>query len=144
VVFSLLLLTPGPCLAQWPDWFKFGTQGSYIHEAAHLLFAAAMLVFIREIYRAGLNQVRGFRLLVWSWAFLALWNLDAFVGHAADWTLTNPVILGSGFARKLLMYDAHTWVVYITKIDHFLLLVPAFYLFYRGLKVLVRESQERP
>ena len=37
------------------------------------------------------------------------------------------------------MYDFKTWLVYITKIDHSLLLVPAFLMFYLGLKALVRK-----
>jgi hypothetical protein len=145
VAGALVLLSPGPALAQWAGWFQFGTQGSYVHQAAHLLFGVAMLFFIVEIYQAGLEQFRGFRLLIWAWAVLAFWNLDAFVGHFAAWTLTNPVLLGEGLSRKILMYDFHTWLFYVTKIDHFFFLVPAFYLFYRGLKVLTRESQgERP
>jgi hypothetical protein len=39
------------------------------------------------------------------------------------------------------MENLETWFFYITKIDHFLLLIPAFYLFYRGLRVLARETQ---
>ncbi|MCJ7819293.1 MAG: hypothetical protein MUP25_05650, partial [Syntrophales bacterium] len=70
---------------------------------------------------------------------LALWNLDAFVGHWADWTLENPIILGHGWGRRLLMYDFQTWLVYITKIDHSFLLIPAFLMFYLGLKALVRK-----
>jgi hypothetical protein len=144
-VSGLLLLSPKPVLAQWIGWFQFGTQGSYVHQGAHLLFAAAMIFFIIEIHQAGLANFRGFRCLIWAWVVLAWWNLDAFVGHIADWTLTNPVILGHGFSREIVMYDFHTWLFYVTKIDHFLLLVPAFYLFYRGLKILVRDSQaERP
>jgi hypothetical protein len=139
-VFAIILCSPRLVLAQWPDWFQFGTEGSYVHQTAHLLFGGAMLFFVLEIYQAGLVQFRGFRCLVWAWALWALWNLDAFIGHWADWTLENPVILGEGFSRKLLMYDFHTWLVYITKIDHFLFLVPAFYLFYRGLKALAQNS----
>ena len=71
--------------------------------------------------------------------FFALWNLDAFVGHWADWTLENPVILGQGWDRRLVMDDFQTWLVYITKIDHSVLLVPAFLMFYLGLKALVRK-----
>jgi hypothetical protein len=41
------------------------------------------------------------------------------------------------------MDDFQTWVVYLTKIDHFVLLVPAFYLFYRGLKALAQEEGDR-
>jgi hypothetical protein len=135
---GLLLISPPPALAwslQWP------TEGSYVRQTAHLLFAAAMLFFIREIYYAGLQRFGGFRLLIWSWGILALWNLDAFVGNWSEWTLNHPVTLGRGFSRQLLMSGAHTWLYYLTQIDNFLLLPPAFYLFYRGLKVLAREPR---
>ena len=136
--FSLLLISPPPALAlglQWP------TEGSYVRQIAHLLFAASMLFFIREIYYTGLQRFGGFRFLVWSWGILALWNLNAFVGNWSEWTLSNPVIVGHGFSRQLLMSNANTWLFYLTKIDHFLLLPPAFYLFYRGLKLLAREPR---
>jgi hypothetical protein len=76
---------------------------------------------------------------MWAWALFALWNLDAFVGHWADWTLQNPLILGQGWDRRLVMDDFQTWLVYITKIDHSILLAPAFLMFYLGLKALVRK-----
>ena len=139
VGFLLVLLAPSHALAQWVTWYEFGTQGSYVHQIAHLLFGLAMLFFIHEIFHAKLQKFRGFRLLVWAWALLALWNFDAFVGHWADWTLENPVIMGQGWDRRLLMDSFQTWLVYITKIDHFVLLVPAFFLFYLGLKALARR-----
>jgi hypothetical protein len=61
------------------------------------------------------------------------------VGHWADWTLQNPLILGQGWNRRLVMDNFQTWLVYITKIDHSILLVPAFLMFYLGLKALVRK-----
>ena len=137
-LFALLLISPSRAMAlslQWP------TEGSYVCQIALLLFAAAMLFFIREIYYTGLQRFGGFRLLIWSWGILVLWNLNAFVGNWSEWTLSNPVIVGRGFSRQLLMSDAHTWLFYITKINYFLLLPPAFYLFYRGLKVLTREPR---
>jgi hypothetical protein len=136
----LILLSPCYALAQWVSWYQFGTEGSYVHETAHLLFFLSMLFFIYEIFHAHLQRIRGFRFLVGAWALLALWNLDAVIGHWADWTLENPIILGHGWHRRLLMYDFQTWLVYITKIDHFILLVPAFFLFYLGLRALVQKS----
>ncbi len=138
-VFVLVLFMPGQALAQWATWYKFGTQGSYVHQIAHLLFGFSMLFFIHEIFHARLQKFRGFRLLVWAWALLAWWNFDSFVGHWADWTLENPVILGQGWGRELLMDSFQTWLVYITKIDHFVLLVPAFFMFYLGLRALARK-----
>lgn len=137
---ALLFLVPRPGLAEWYSWYAFGTEGSYVHELAHLLFAAAMIFFIHETFHAGLQKFRGFRLLAWAWALLAWWNLDAIVGHWAEWTLKNPVITGKGFGRRILMADLQTWIFYIGKIDHFILLVPAFYLLYRGLRVLERQA----
>jgi len=137
-ILALLLGSPPHALALS---FQWSTEGSYVHQIAHLLFGAAMLFFIHEIYKTGLQRFRGFRYLIWSCILLALWNFDAFIGHWADWTLENPIILGQGFSRQLVMYDTHTWLFYFTKIDHFLLLVPAFYLFYRGLKTLAREPE---
>lgn len=126
------------------SWFQWGTGGSYVHQMAHLLFLGAMLFFIYEMRREGLQKYRGFRYLTWACWLLALWNLDAVVGHATEWSLTNPVILGHGLSRRLLMEDFQTWVYYVTKFDHFALLIPAFYLFYRGLKVFAREPGARP
>ncbi len=136
--FGLLLISPPQALAwslQWP------TEGSYVHQTAHLLFAAALLFFIREIYYTRLQRFGGFRLFIWCWGILALWSLNAFVGNWSAWTLNNQVTLGRGFSRQLLMSDAHTWLFYFTEIADFLLLPLAFYLFYRGLKVLAREPR---
>ncbi len=135
-----VLIAPRPSLAQWFSWYEFGTEGSYVHETAHLLFAAAMIFFIYQVRHTDLHKFRGFRLLSWAWVFLAWWNLDAFVGHWAEWTLHNPVIMGQGLWRSIVMFNVKTWVFYLCKIDHFIFLVPAFYLLYRGLKVLDRQA----
>jgi hypothetical protein len=111
---------------------------------AHLLFCAAMLFFIYEMRQEKLQRYRGFRYLIWACGILAFWNLDAVVGHTLEWGLTNPVILGHGLSQRLLMENLEIWFYYLTKIDHFALLIPAFYLFYRGLKALAQEAQSGP
>ena len=138
-VFVLLFFSPNYALAQ--GWFEWGTQGSYVHQLAHFLFFAAMVFFIFAMRQEKLKHYRGFLYLIWGCAILAFWNLDAIVGHSIAWDLTNPVILGHGLSERLLMEDKETWFYYITQIDHFALLIPAFYLYYRGLKVLAQESQ---
>jgi len=138
----LFLADPRPALAV--SWLQWGTQGSYVHQTAHLLFAGAMLFFIYEMVHERLQKFRGFRYLIWACGVLALWNLDAFVGHAVEWSMTNPVIMGQGLSRRLLMENFTSWVYYLTQIDHFLFLIPAFYLFYRGLKTFAQESRTGP
>jgi hypothetical protein len=118
--------------------FNCPTAGSCVNEIAHLLFFGAMIFFIYEIRLVGLGKFRGFRYLLWAWALLALWNLDTFVGHLAACTITRPITLGEGWYLRLLIYDFSTWTVFITRINNFILLVPAFYLFYRGIKALAQ------
>jgi hypothetical protein len=67
---------------------------------------------------------------------LAVWNVDAFVGRLAAWSLTGPLLSGEGLPLQLQINDAPSWIVFITQITNFILLVPAFYLLYRGIKAL--------
>ncbi|MFZ5450460.1 MAG: hypothetical protein ACOZF2_01105 [Thermodesulfobacteriota bacterium] len=138
-IFLLLFLFPRYALAQ--GWLEWGTQGSYVHQMAHLLFFAAMVFFIFAMRHEKLQRYRGFTYVMWGCAILAFWNLDAVVGHSLEWGLVNPVIMGRGLSQRLLMEDTETWFYYLTQIDHFVLLIPAFYLYYRGLTVLAQESQ---
>ncbi len=155
-IFVLLLLSLGFSLAwghgldeansyarQSAFGWELGTQGSYVHQTAHLLFCGAMLYFIYEIRRERLQRYRGFRLLMWACGVLAFWNLDAFVGHWSEWSL-SPVILGQGFSQRLLMNGFNAWLFYLTQFDHFILLVPAVYLFYRGLQAFAQEPPSGP
>lgn len=136
----LVLLSPKPSLAVN---FLWETQGSYVHQMAHLVFAVAMIFLISEIRRGELRGVPGFRSLVWACGLLALWNVDAVVGHSLDWSLASPIIMGKGLDRRLLMENWHSWAYYITKITHFLLLPPAIYFFYRSLKRFSQWSESK-
>jgi hypothetical protein len=41
------------------------------------------------------------------------------------------------------MDDFHIWTAFITRLLNFILLVPAFYLFYRGIKALAQIPRTR-
>lgn len=114
-------------------------EGLYVHQMAHLLFAAALIFLVYRVHKEGLQKESGFRLLTWSCALLVLWNLDAFVGHWVEVLLSAQAFIGQAgeFSRRLLISGPVDWVYYFTKLDH-LLLVPGFYLLYRGLKNLER------
>jgi hypothetical protein len=134
----LLLFSPRDLLAAGSLWPK---AGPYVNEMAHLLFFGAMIFFIYEIFYADLKQFLGFRYLFWAWVLLAVWNLDAFVGRLAAWSLTGPFLSGSGLSLRLQLDDVFSWLVFITHINNFILLVPAFYLLYRGIKALANFPQ---
>ncbi|MFZ5449889.1 MAG: hypothetical protein ACOZFS_14760 [Thermodesulfobacteriota bacterium] len=112
-------------------------EGLYVHQIAHLLFAGALIFLVYRVHKEGLQKKSGFRLLTWSCVWLVLWNLDAFVGHWAEVLLSAQDFIGQAreFSQRLLMSGPVAWVYYLTKLDH-LLLVPGFYLLYRGLKTL--------
>jgi hypothetical protein len=132
----LLMLSPQAGLAAGFNW---PTAGPYVNEIAHLLFLGAMIFFIYEIRGAALGKLRGFHYLLWAWALLALWNLDAFVGRWAEWTCTGPGVGGgSCYGQQLSLNGFYSWTALITQLMNFFLLVPAFYLFYRGIKALAQ------
>lgn len=137
----LLLTFPRPSLALISHGHP---EGLYVHQLAHLLFAGAMLFLVYMIRREGLQREGGFRALIWAGFFYTWWNLVAFVGHTAEVFLPEQAFLGrpTDVGQRLLMTQASAWVYYVAKMDH-LFLVPAFYLFYRGLKALVRKQRER-
>ena len=133
IACCLLIFLPRDPLAAGSLWPQ---AGPYVNEIAHLLFLGAMIFFIYEIYSADLKQFLGFRYLFWAWLLLALWNLDAFLGRLAAWSLTGPLLSGEGLPLKLQTADVPSWIVFISQIMNFILLVPAFYLLYRGIKAL--------
>jgi hypothetical protein len=135
---GLLLLFPRNLWATGSPWPQ---AGPYVNEMAHVLFFGAMFFFIFEIHSAGLKQFLGFRYLLWAWVLLALWNFDAFAGRLAAWSLTGPLLAGEGWSLRFQINDVHSWVVFLTQINNFILLVPAFYLFYRGIKALANFPQ---
>lgn len=116
-------------------------EGLFVHQLAHLLFAGAMIFLIYMITREGLQRAAGFRTLVWAGVFFIWWNLVAFAGHTAEVFLSEQAFMGraTDFGQRLQMEDLGAWIYYFAKMDH-LILVPAFYLFYRGLKALVRTA----
>jgi hypothetical protein len=137
-ILALILFSPQPSLAiitHGPP------EGLYVHQLAHLLFAGAMIFMIYLVKREGILVVSEFRMIVWASLLFVLWNLDAIVGHIAEVFLSPHAFLGepTDFSQRLLMASLSEWVYYITKMDH-LILVPAFYLLYRGLKALTLKA----
>jgi hypothetical protein len=118
-------------------------EGLYVHQMAHLLFAGALIFLVYRMHGEGLLKKSGFGLLSWSCVWLALWNLDVFVGHWSEVLLSAQAWVGQTgeLSQRLLMSGSDAWVYYVTKLDH-LLLVPGFYLLYRGLKNLERLPPE--
>jgi hypothetical protein len=141
-VMVLLLgsvLFPSPALAIIPHWDP--REAFFIRQFSYLFFMLAMLFFIYEL-KQGKSQHRGFRLLVWASVFFALWNFDCFLGQLFARFFAPQVIPGEPgiLSQRLGMANLGNWIAYFTKLDH-LFLVPAFILFYLGLRAF-RRGQE--
>lgn len=133
------LILPSPALAFIPHWDP--QEAFFIRQFSYLFFMVAMIVFIYELKQGKLRQHRGFRLLVWASVFFALWNFDCFIGQlfALFFQAQITGVPGS-WSQRLGMANLGNWVNYFTKLDH-LLLVPAFILFYSGIRAFRREQE---
>jgi hypothetical protein len=136
LVFSWL--SPQPALAYIPHLYP--QEGFFVRQFSYLFFLVAMFILFFELRQEKLQQYRGFRFLAWASLLFALWNLNCFMGQFLAPKIGASLILGSAgsFAQQLLMADTLTWFYYFSKLDN-LLLIPAFYLFYLGLKEYSRE-----
>lgn len=137
LLLSVLGLLPAPV---WAIQTHGDPEGLYIHQLGHLLFLAAMVYIIWQIHRRKLTDHLGFRQLMRGAYLLAAWNLVAFIGHWAEEKLPREVFLpGAGyFFRQLEIRDLKALVYYLAKLDH-LILVPALFFFYQGLRTFRRQ-----
>jgi hypothetical protein len=137
------LILPSPALAFIPHWDP--KEAFFIRQFSYLFLMVAMIFFIYELKQEKLQQHRGFRLLAWASVFLALWNLDCFIGQFIALYFQGQVTGGASesLSQRLRMTNLGDWIYYCTKLDH-LLLVPAFIFFCRGIRAFSREEEAGP
>jgi hypothetical protein len=133
------LLFPSPAFAIIQHWDP--REAFFIRQFSYLFFMLAMLIFIYEL-KQGKLQHRGFRLLVWAGVFFALWNFDCFLGQLFTHYFEPRILSGAPgvWSEQLGLVNLGDWLGYFTKLDH-LLLVPAFILFYLGLRAFRKEQE---
>ena len=119
-------------------------EGLYAHQMGHLAFLAAMIYVCWQIWRRRLLARPGFQRLFWACCLFAAWNLLTFVGHRAEQGL-NPAAIDrqAGYLNQHLhIIDLNGLLYYLASLDH-ILLVPALWLFYLGLRAFLAEQQAR-
>jgi len=137
-ILAFILFDPRPTLALQSHG---PPEGLYVHQLAHFFFAAALLFLIWLIKYEGMVGLPGFRQIRWACGLFVLWNVVAFVGHWSEVLLVPQVFQGhqGELSQRLIMSRISAWVYYLTKLDH-LILVPAFFLLWRGLKALLSKT----
>ena len=144
VVFFLgCLFLPSQAWAFIPHWDP--KEAFFIRQFAYLFWALAMVFFIFALKQENLVQHRGFRWLVWSAIFFALWNFDCFIGQFIDLALSpqGAAAFTTGNPEDQIVTGKWIWLFYLTKLDH-LLLVPAFFFFYLGINAFTKDPEVRP
>ncbi len=137
----LALVAPSPVFALQTH----GGEGPYLHQMAHLLFLAAMVLFAWRIQQSRLIVHRPWRLMAAGAWLLALWNLWAFVGHFIEDAMPATSLLQEpGQAVPWLALVSWREVAYfVVKMDH-LLAVPAIFCFYFGMRGIYRSIRQPP
>jgi len=137
-IWGLEGIFPRPALAIQPHG---PPEGFYLHQIAHLVFIGALIFFIYKLAQE-VQEHRSFRLLAWACGLLVLWNLDCLVGHMSALPISNLDFIGveGHLKQRLVMSGPSHWIYYVTSLDNVILL-PAAYIFYRGLKALLTEPE---
>ncbi len=135
----LTIILPSPAWAFIPHWDPL--EAFFIRQFSYLFWALAMVFFIFALKQENLVQHRGFRWLVWSGIFFALWNFDCFIGQFIDLAVspTWPPRFTTENTENQTTAGMWLWLFYLTKLDH-LLLVPAFFCFYSGINSFYKRT----
>jgi hypothetical protein len=129
---------PRPVLAIQPHG---PPEGFYLHLIAHLVFIGALIFFINKLAQA-VREHRSFRLLIWAFSLLILWNLDHIIAHLSALSIGPQDFIGheGDLFQRLIMSGFSQWIYYLASLDHFIF-ITAGYLFYRGLIALAKEPE---
>jgi hypothetical protein len=117
-------------------------EGLYAHQMGHVVFLGAMIYVCWEIWRRQLSDRPGFRRLFWACLLFGAWNVLTFWGHWAEEGLDSGAIdRQAGYLfRHLHITDLGGLIYYLASLDH-LILIPALWLFYAGLRAFLAEQQ---
>jgi len=119
-------------------------EGIYIHQMAHIFFLGSLLYLYRDLKHSS-EQEQGWRYLRWFCLLMLCWNVVAFIGHAVTFHLAEEHISDAGsflHSRLLGPMNLSKTLFYITRFDH-LLVVPALYFLYLGLRTLYAQVDEK-
>ena len=141
LVVALLLVVPGQATA---TQVHVPSEGLYVHQIAHLFFAAAMALLLYWLRARQLVKTRGWRLIQLATFFFILWNIDAFAVHILDDRSDLFTTIDEGTWHEAIQFNPKieelAVLYYLGKMDH-LVCAPAMILLYLGLRSLLRDAK---
>jgi hypothetical protein len=139
-LMALILFWPLPAFAIQTHGHP---EGLYAHQLGHCAFLGAMLYVCWQLRQRRLLARPGFRRLLWACILFAVWNVLTFWGHWAEERL-DPMAIdrqAGHIFRQLHITDLNGLMYYLASLDH-LILIPAFFLFYLGLRAFLVDQNE--
>jgi hypothetical protein len=145
--FFLALLLPGLFLltptSAWALQSHGGSEGIFVHQLAHLFYAAALAYLFWDIGRSAFPG-RGWRYLQVFCVFMILWNLVAFTGHWLGFYIANSdIVRPSGyFSSQLVGPLSSIKIIYFcATLDH-LFSLPAIFFLFLSLRTLYHSVEK--
>ena len=114
-----------------------GVEGYFVHQFAHVIFAASMAYVMVALKRSAGAHLTGWRLVRLAALFFMLWNVDAFLGHTAGRRVESAEGYIEGVSINLRDLPSYTY--YVTGLLENVFLVAAFLLLAVGLDRLYRH-----
>ncbi|MBI5546854.1 MAG: hypothetical protein HY901_23475 [Deltaproteobacteria bacterium] len=115
-----------------------GGEAFYLHQTAHILFLASMILLVAVLSRPFAVKDAGWRSIRLAALFFVLWNVDAFVTHMAD-VLVSPE-QGYVTGHSLDMRDAYAFLYYFGSLLENVFLALAFIMLALGLRRLGAQT----
>lgn len=139
-----LLFAPDPA---WALQSHGGSEGIFVHQLAHLFYAAALSYLFWDIGRSAFPG-KGWRYLQIFCIFMILWNLVAFTGHWLGFYIANTdIIRPAGYFSSQLIgpFSSIKLIYFCATLDH-LFSLPAIFFLFLSLRTLyhsVDKEKER-
>lgn len=118
-------------------------EGIYVHQLAHLFFAAALGYLFWDIGRNAFPG-KGWRYLQFFCVLMILWNILAFSGHWLGFHIADSdIIQTSGYFSSQIMgpISGIKLIYFCATLDH-LLSVPALFFLFLSLRSLYHSPEE--
>lgn len=117
----------------------------YPQQLGRIFLFGAFLVVLWSIVQNRLHRQKGWRYLFLSVIFLAVWDLNVFVGRIAEF-ITIPQTIGGTegweYFRRYIRIERLEYLYYLGRLD-FVLLNIAMLLFYSGLREHLNEERQK-
>lgn len=119
-------------------------EGLYVHQAAHLFFAASCLLLYGQLKKNRFLDMDGWHSIGNGILWLILWNLWTITGHIIEELLPDANITIDLHHTPVIYLDSWVaWAYIVLKCDH-LLCVPGMYLIYKGIKKIAVSPELIP